>query len=318
MSSEVNKSFLTTRKNLVFDGSYRLLSTIGRGRNSIVYKAEKIKHENTSLDLESTVVALKVMTNASLTTEEQAKRMRCEALAMLSVPSPNVVTIYDYVTSADRCYFSMELANRGNLANEIARWDQPISYRLGLELTLQILSGLEAVHKAGIIHRDIKPENLLLTSDGVLKIADFGSALLPTSEVTEEELAKGVGTIDYLAPECLNGCGVCEATDIYAVATTCFEMLTLHLPVSGGSIVEVVDNKVHGRLNEISMYRPDSPRSLSEMFKKAMATDPRKRFQSSAQFRQAILKILNLEAKNWEKKTIDLSPKRKAPVARKA
>ncbi len=290
----------------VFDHRFEILSTVGRGRNSIVYKARILaepdgdpreRRRNGGTSHRSDIVAIKVLTGNSKNPEQNVIRMKREALAMLSARHKNVIRLNDYVTSGELCYLSMELAEQNDLKLEIERREKPFSTQAALEIIRQVLAGLEEIHRVGIIHRDLKPENLMLSSDGVVKIGDFGIARLPVEEIPPEQLSRGVGTLEYLAPEALDRNIINEGTDLYSVGVTLYQLLTRHYPFGDGTLSEQLKRKLSGKRTPLSEYLEEVPPLLEQLLDRAIAPSPEARFQSAAQFREAIEAFL---AGTWE------------------
>lgn len=285
---------LTSTRSAIFDDRYEILSTVGRGRNSVVYKARLVApHVGQNPDVcADAVVALKVLTASSRAPEANHDRMRREALAMLSARHPNVIQLHDYVAGEDLCYLSMEYADMGDLRRELEQSPHPLDYEVVLHLMHQLLRGLDAIHRGGILHRDIKPENLLLTSRGMLKITDFGIALLPTEREPFEEVNRGIGTLEYLAPEYLESGISVPATDIYSVGVTAYQLLTKNLPFAGETVAAQLESKMAGRRVPLSHYVSDVPELLDELIGRALETDHSLRFQSADEFGIAIERFL--------------------------
>lgn len=286
---------LSASRSAIFDERYEILSTVGRGRNSVVYKARLLSpHAGENSDSEAdAVVALKVLTSSSRAPEANHDRMRREALAMLSARHPNVIQLHDYVAGEELCYLSMEYADMGDLRHELEQSEFPLDYEVVLHLMHQLLRGLDAIHRGGILHRDIKPENLLLTSRGMLKITDFGIALLPTEHEPFEEVNRGIGTLEYLAPEYLDAGISVPATDIYSVGVTAYQLLTKYLPFEGETVAAQLENKMAGTRVPIDHYVEGLPEHLDALIGKALETDHTKRFQSADEFGTAIERFLD-------------------------
>lgn len=266
----------------LFDGTYEVLHAVGRGQNSVVYKARKVRGA-----FSGKLVALKVLLG-NKDPSLHYKRMKREALAMLSSIHPNVVKLIDYVATDETCYLSMEFAERGDLRLLLEAQRMVFTPELVLRLMIQILGGLQAIHRVGIIHRDIKPENLLLTADCKIKIADFGIACLPSEQVSKEEANRGIGTFDYLSPESLEEGISNEATDVYSAAVTCYQLLTGHLPFAGASFTEQIVNKMEGAVLPLQSFMKEVPHLLQEFVEQSLAAEPEDRYQSAEEFCCAI------------------------------
>ncbi|MCC6221748.1 MAG: serine/threonine protein kinase [Deltaproteobacteria bacterium] len=272
----------------IIDGRYEILSSIGRGNNSIVYKARILTPSHEAPCGKSDLVALKVVTADSKCHEHNVNKMNREAVAMLAARHRNVIRLNDYVAAEGLWYLSMEYAAGGDCLCRLNTENEAFSYTQVLRFLHQTLCGLEAIHRAGIIHGDIKPENLLLSREGEIKIADFGIAQIPTEPVRDERARQGVGTFEYLAPEYLNGEPATVLTDIYSLGITTYYFLTKRLPFEGSSFAEKVDNKLSGRRAPLSKYLQNVPLFLEVLLDKALCTDPSGRFQSAVEFRAAV------------------------------
>ena len=287
MSSEAANN----KEKPVFDERYEILSTLGRGRTSAVYRARTISSDTPEVLPPESIVALKVLNEHARESETNQKRMRRESLAMLSCRHENVVRVYDYVTRPNLCYLVMEHCGMGDLGTELNRTTHPIHYEVVLEVARQTLLGLEAIHSAGILHRDIKPENILLNENGVVKITDFGIAWLPTENEPLEESKRGIGTLDYLAPEFLDGAQSTQLSDLYALGITIYQLLTRHLPFEGESVTDQLKNKLSGKFRPTYEIAPGLPEMVNHFLKKALAPDPYLRFQSAKEFREAVSEL---------------------------
>ncbi len=281
---------LNQKQNSVFDGAYEIERTIGRGRHSVVYKANRLpsKVHKTA----STEVALKVLTGSSKNPELNRARMKREAVAMLSCRHPNIVQLYDFVSSKDLYYLSMEFCPGGDFNDRIKELGRQLTVEEALLAISEVLAGIEVIHKAGIIHRDIKPENLLIGEKGETKIADFGIASIPSEDLPIEDTERGVGTFDFLAPELLEQ-GICSASsDLYSTGVTLFWLLTGHSPHQGLSLTESLEKKLSNTRPRIANIIPDAPRSLDILLDKALHPDPSKRFHTADEFMVQARKIL--------------------------
>jgi len=274
----------------LFDDSFKVLATIGRGHKSIVYQALKMSSSSEAKPYE---VALKVLTCSSKNPEIIKRRMKREAVSLLTARHENIIRMFDFVSSKDHCYLSMEYAAGGDLFKLIESRSEGLDPIKALSLIVQALKGLEVVHDAGIIHRDIKPENLLLTEKGVLKIADFGIPLIPEELIKiEDEGAKGSGTFDYLAPELLENGDCSFASDIYALGVTLFQLMTKVLPFEDISFARSLERKISDNRPELKELLPDAHPALSKLIDKALSPKPENRFSSAKEFRLEAEKIL--------------------------
>jgi serine/threonine protein kinase len=184
-------------------GSYRVLEKLGAGGMGEVYKAH-----DTRLDR---AVALKVLP-PEFATPERMQRFEQEARAASTLNHPNILTIHDVGRDADVAWFAMEWVDGRTLRDLLGAGRLPI--RQAVQIASQIADGLAKAHAAGIVHRDLKPENVMLTSDGFVKIVDFGIAKLahaavPSSDASTRTMGTSpglvIGTVGYMSPEQASG-----------------------------------------------------------------------------------------------------------------
>lgn len=285
-ASEARKQ---TAGEQLFDGRFILGDVIGRGRQSIVYRAEQLRPP-TPLQR---IVALKLIYGSNKDPDGVFRRVRREALGMLASRSEHTTRLYDYVTSGEQPYLVMEYAERGDLKAYATRQGGSLDFHEAVDLTIQTLHGLAAVHRAGMIHRDIKAENLLLTSLRNVKIADFSIAWVPNEYLTLEKANPVVGTFDYLAPESLND-GICNIkSDLYSIGMTLYELITGIYPFGDGPFSEQVSRKLAGSWTPLTELINPVPPFLPELFKVALASDPAERFGTADDFIKALESLRN-------------------------
>ena len=202
-------------------GHFRLLAEIGSGGMGVVYRAHDER-----LDRD---VAVKVLPPGALSDEATRKQFRLEAQALAKLNHPNIATIYDFDSSEDTDFLVMELLSGQTLHDKLLRG--PLPQAAVVPFAIQIAGGLAAAHAQGILHRDLKPGNLGLTTDGRVKILDFGLAKLlqpGPDDATQTQTGAGwiKGTIPYMAPEQLRGEKADARTDVYSAGAVLYEMAT--------------------------------------------------------------------------------------------
>ena len=251
---------------------YRIVSELGRGGMGVVYGAEDTKLGRT--------VALKFLP-PELTRDEEAKqRFALEARTASGLDHPNICTIHEIDQTPDgQMFLAMAKYDGETLKERIARG--PVPPLEASNLALQVARGLRKAHEAGIVHRDIKPANLFLTSDGIVKILDFGIAKL-TGLIGNTRTGTTVGTIAYMSPEQIRGEPVDQQADVWALGVVLYEMVTGHSPFGGESAIAVM----HAVLSEEP--RPpreavrDIPRGLETVLQRALAKQANDRYPSIA------------------------------------
>lgn len=245
---------------------YEIVSRIGSGGMADVYKA--LDHKLNRF------VAVKVLKKEFREDKVFTSKFRAEAQAAAGLAHGNIVNIYDEGEEAGINYIVMELVEGITLKDYIADKGR-LSVREATSIALQISAGLEAAHNNGIIHRDIKPQNIMISTDGKVKVADFGIARAASSNT----MTSGVmGSVHYSSPEQARGGYSDEKSDIYSLGITMYEMLTGHVPFDGDTAVEValhhLQDEVHGPREEV----PEIPFSTNQIVMKCTQKSPDRRY----------------------------------------
>lgn len=260
---------------------YRLLELLGGGGMGLVHKAVDLKLDR--------VVALKFLP-PELTRDPEAKeRFIREGKASSSLQHNNICVVHDIDEAADgRMFICMEYLEGETLKKRIERGPLPVEDAVGI--AVQIAHGLAKAHELGIIHRDIKPANIMVTTDGVAKIVDFGLAKL-TGQTAQTQLGSTLGTVAYMSPEQARGDSVDHRTDIWSLGVVLYQMLTGMLPFRG----EFEQGMIYSILNEkpwpISGNTMDLPVQLAEILHKTLAKDPDERFGKAQELADALAGI---------------------------
>lgn len=259
-------------------GRYHLTERIGEGSF-----AETFLATDTTLNRQ---VAIKVLREQFARDPRIAARFEREARAAASVSHPNIVEVYDYGRDDATFFIVMEWVDGTDL-KEYINQHAPIPVPDATRLIREILAGLGAIHRAGIIHRDIKPQNVLISRGGIAKLTDFGIARgALDSGLTDTGMA--IGTAAYMAPEQATGAPLEPSADIYAAGVIFFEMLTGELPYPGENPVQVMYQQVNDAPPRPSSIIGGIPPALEMVVLRAMAKDPRDRFQSAEAMQAAL------------------------------
>ena len=251
----------------LLDERYRLDTPIARGGMATVYAAT-----DTRLDRP---VAVKVMRPGLADDPEFVERFAREARAAARLSSPEVVAVHDQGTDAGTgtAYLVMERVSGGTL-RDVLREEGALPPTRALDLLEPVLVALAAAHSAGLVHRDVKPENVLLSSDGRVKVADFGLArAIETSSVTATTGVL-IGTVAYLAPEQVEHGRTDTRTDVYAAGVLLFELLTGAPPYASESPMTVAYRHVHDDVPPPSRIVEGIPAGLDDLVVRATRRDP--------------------------------------------
>ncbi|HEY9243949.1 MAG TPA: serine/threonine-protein kinase, partial [Streptosporangiaceae bacterium] len=253
----------------VLDGRYRLDARIAAGGMGEVWRG-------TDLAL-SRAVAIKLLHPEHARHPDGLARFRAEAQHAGSLSHPNIAQVYDYCEPAppEPAYLVLELVDGPSLARALD--DGPLSPERTLDVIEQAASGLAAAHRSGLLHRDIKPGNLLLSSEGLIKITDFGIARAAGSAVHNTGTGALAGTPAYLAPERFGGAPATPATDLYALGVVAHQCLTGQVPFAGEPLVVAL-----AHVERDMPPLPDSvPAELADLVSELTRKDPHERPDSA-------------------------------------
>lgn len=270
----------SSSKRKIFDERYEILSIVGRGEDSVVYRARHIS--GSAQD-----VALKVLVKRN-NESNLSDKLRKEALTLVSCRTKHVVRLDDFHSVDDICYLSMEFAPHGDLTKYSQHRAEPLPTSQVVSFLKQCLEALDFIHATGVIHRDIKPENILVMSESEIRMADFGLALLPGDGLDIDELKKGVGTLAYLPPETLQGITYDARSDLYALGLSFVEILTGHNPFSDLPLAGQLEARRNLQTVRTSLESATVPEHVRSLLLKLLAFEPKERFSSAQEALQAI------------------------------
>jgi TolB-like protein len=261
-------------KGTLIAGKYRITEEIGRGGMGIVYKAEDIKLKRT--------VALKFLPHQWTSDAQARERFIHEAQAASALDHPNICNIHEIEETDDgRLYIAMAFYEGESLREKIKRG--PLGGKEAADIAIQVGQGMAKAHEKGIVHRDIKPANILITSDGVAKIVDFGLAKL-AGQVKLTREGTTIGTVAYMSPEQARGDAVDQRTDIWSLGVVLYEMLAGKLPFKGDFEQTLIHSILKTEPEPITKFRKDLPAGLENIIAKALTKNPSSRYQTMDEF----------------------------------
>ena len=274
-------------------GNYRILDKLGAGGQGTVYKALDGKLGRT--------VVIKVLPAELTAKPANLKRFEREARLASALDHPNICTIFDLNEINGIHFIAMQHIEGKNVRELVA--GRPLELQSALSIAIQVTDALVAAHARGIIHRDIKAGNVMVNSAGQAKVLDFGLAKLldedaaRSSGIHHTELTEvGVpyGTATYAAPEQARGDKVDSRADTFSTGVLLYEMLTGIWPFRGKTAVDVRHAVLHDQPVPLVDARPGSlPPKLQQILDRAMAKDPRDRYQKITEFREDLKNVLN-------------------------
>src|SRR5229473_2210006 len=265
-------------------GPYEILSAIGAGGMGEVYRAR-----DTRLDR---IVAIKVLPAHLADEPERRERFEREARTIASLNHPHICTLYDIGRQDGIDYLVMEYLEGETLAQRLLKGPLPLEQVL--QYAIEIADALDKAHRKGVTHRDLKPGNIMLTKSGT-KLLDFGLAKLrqdaaPATPLSELPTAKDaltaqgtiVGTLQYMAPEQLEGKEVEARTDIFAFGAVVYEMATGKRAFEGKSQASLMVAIMEREPPAMSSLQPMTPPALDRVVKKCLRKEPEKRWQAAS------------------------------------
>lgn len=256
------------KEGIYIQDRYEIIGKIGSGGMADVYKAKDHKLNR--------FVAIKVMKPEFRDDKAFITKFRTEAQSAGGLEHPNIVNVYDVGEDHGVYFIVMELVEGITLKDYIEK-KRRLSAREATSIAIQVSMGLEAAHNKNIVHRDIKPQNIIISTDGKVKVTDFGIARAASSQTMS---ATAVGSVHYISPEQARG-GYCDTrSDIYSFGVTLYEMMTGKVPFEGDNTVTVALAHLEEPMERPSAVNPSVPVSLEKIILKCTQKKPEYRYGS--------------------------------------
>lgn len=263
-------------------GRYELIEKIGEGGMAVVYKAKD--------RLLNRYVAIKILRPEFTQDEQFLDSFKRESQAAAGLQHPNIVSIYDVGRTENINFIVMELVD-GRPLSDFIKENGRLDYKTTIDIAKQVASALAIAHKHQIIHRDVKPHNIMITSDGVAKLTDFGIARAVSKATMVADTSKIIGSVHYFSPEQARGAYVDERSDIYSLGIVMFEMLTGRVPFDGETPVEVALKHINEDVPSPAKLVPGIPPALDKVVLKATDKYQTERYKSADEMLEALKNV---------------------------
>ena len=255
-------------EGMIVADRYEIVSKIGTGGMSDVYKAK----DHTL----GRFVAIKVLKPEFSEDVNFVTKFRTEAQSAAGLEHPNIVNIYDVGSENGMHYIVMEYVEGITLKTYIEKKGQ-LSFKEAVSIAIQVGRGIEAAHHKNIIHRDIKPQNIIISTEGKVKVTDFGIARAATSNTISADV---MGSVHYASPEQARNGFVDGKSDIYSLGIVMYEMVTGRVPFDGDTTVAVAIQHLQEEIVAPSAYAPNLPISMEKIILKCTQKNPDRRYES--------------------------------------
>lgn len=277
-------------------GKYRITQKMGEGGMGVVYKAEDTKLNRS--------VALKFLAPELTKNEAARERFTQEAQAASALDHPNICTVHEINETEDnQVFIAMACYEGESLKDKIATG--PLEPEEVFNIAIQVAQGLAKAHTRGIVHRDVKPANVMITTDGIAKILDFGLAKL-SGQVRLTQTGTTMGTVAYMSPEQAQGGEVDQRTDIWSLGVMIYEMLTGTLPFKGDHEQMVIYSVLNETPAPLGKLRKNIPEDLGKVIQKALAKNTDERYGRMDDLVDDLISV----SKGYEPRMIALRPLR--------
>ncbi len=259
---------------------YEIVEKIGSGGMSDVYKAKD--------HVLGRFVAIKVLKKEFSEDVNFVTKFRTEAQSAARLEHPNIVNIYDVGSEYGMYYIVMEYVEGITLKSYIEKKGR-LSYKEAVSIAIQVGRGIEAAHNKHIVHRDIKPQNIIISTEGKVKVTDFGIARAANNNTIHADV---MGSVHYTSPEQARNGFVDGKSDIYSLGIVMYEMVTGRVPFDGDSTVAIAIQHLQDEMTPPSAYAPDLPISMEKIILKCTQKNPDRRYESISDLLVDLKKVL--------------------------
>ena len=249
---------------------YEIIAKVGAGGMSDVYKAKD--------HILGRFVAIKVLKQEYSEDRNFVTIFRIEAQSAAGLEHPNIVNIYDVGNADDLYFIVMEYVEGITLKTYIEKKGQ-LSFKEAESIAIQVARGIEAAHNKNIIHRDIKPQNIIISTEGKVKVTDFGIAKAASTNTISSDV---MGSVHYVSPEQARNGFVDARSDIYSLGIVMYEMITGRVPFDGDTTVSVAIQHLQEEMTAPSVYAPNVPISCEKIILKCTQKNQDRRYQNIA------------------------------------
>ena len=249
---------------------YEIIAKVGAGGMSDVYKAKD--------HILGRFVAIKVLKQEYSEDRNFVTKFRIEAQSAAGLEHPNIVNIYDVGNADDMYFIVMEYVEGITLKTYIEKKGQ-LSFKEAESIAIQVARGIEAAHNKNIIHRDIKPQNIIISTEGKVKVTDFGIAKAASTNTISSDV---MGSVHYVSPEQARNGFVDARSDIYSLGIVMYEMITGRVPFDGDTTVSVAIQHLQEEMTAPSVYAPNVPISCEKIILKCTQKNQDRRYQNIA------------------------------------
>ena len=259
---------------------YEVIGKVGTGGMSDVYKAKD--------HILGRIVAIKVLKQEFSEDINFVTKFRTEAQSAAGLEHPNIVNIYDVGSESGMHFIVMEFVEGITLKTYIEKKGQ-LSFKEATSIAIQVARGIDAAHNKDITHRDIKPQNIMISTDGKVKVTDFGIAKAISSNTISSD---AMGSVHYASPEQARNGLIDGRSDIYSLGIVMYEMVTGRVPFDGDTTVAVALQHLQEEMVAPSTYAPELPISYERIVLKTTQKSPERRYQTIAELLADLRKAL--------------------------